>query len=136
MKYLLFALLSIGGALPAAAQSGVQNVHEVALTTNTRTQTISLCAGNGADNVTARTSSGTLGGAYAIEVYNIAASTDSIVCSQDVSLSSNAYSIWYGREVPAGIGVYYAVPPSTRPTRCMTKNSAAGCTRVTITQFK
>lgn len=135
MKYLLFALLSLAGALPAAAQSGVQNVHEVALTTTTRTQTINLCNSGGATDVTAQTSSGTLAGAFAVEVYNLAASTNTIVCGQDVSLSSAPSSVWYGREVPAGIGLYYAVPPSTRKTYCFTLNSG-GCTRATITQFK
>lgn len=135
MKYLLLALLSLAGAMPAAAQSGVQNVHEVALTTQTITQTINLCNSGGATDVTAATSSGTLAGAYAIEVYNLAASTNTIVCGQDAALSTAASSGWYGREVPAGIGVYYAVPPSTRKTRCFTLNSG-GCTRATITQFK
>lgn len=134
MKYLLFAVLSLVG-VSASAQSNVQNVHEVALTTTTITQTISLCATNGADDVTARTSSGTLAGAFAIEVYNIAASTVSIVCGQDVALSSTSTSVWYGREIPAGVGVYYAVPPSTRKTRCRTQDPT-GCTQVTITQLK
>jgi len=134
MRYLyLLALLAL--AAPASAQSGVQNVHEVALTTQTITQTINLCASDGALDVTAATSSGTIAGSFANEVYNIAGSTNTINCGQDVSLSTNAYSVWYGREVPAGIGVYYAVPPSTRKTRCMTQNSG-GCTRVTITQLK
>ena len=135
MKYLFITLLTLSGALPAAAQSGVQNVHEVALTTTTITQTISLCASGGAVDVTAATSSGTLAGAFAIEVYNLASSTVTINCGQDVSLSTAAGSAWYGREIPAGVGVYYAVPPSTRKTRCMTQNSG-GCTRVTITQLK
>lgn len=135
MKYAIIALLSMLGVIPASAQSGVQNVHEVALTTQTITQTINLCTSDGALDVTAATSSGTLAGAYAIEVYNIAASTVAVICGQDVSLSTNPYSVWYGREVSAGTGVYYAVPPSTRKTRCMTKNSG-GCTRVTITQLK
>ena len=135
MKYIIFALLSLASALPAAAQSGVQNVHEVALTTTTITQTISLCASGGAVDVTAATSSGTLAGAFAIEVYNLASSTVTINCGQDVALSTAAGSAWYGREGPAGVGVYSAVPPSTRKTRCMTQNSS-GCTRATITQLK
>ena len=133
MRYLY--LLVLLAAAPAAAQSNVQNVHEVALTTQTITQTINICNTNGALDVTAATSSGTLAGAFAIEVYNLAGSTSTVNCGQDVSLSTNVYSAWYGREVPAGIGVYYAVPPSTRKTRCMTQNSG-GCTRVTITQLK
>lgn len=135
MKYLAIAILALVGALPAAAQSGVQNVHEVALSTQSITQTINLCNSGGATDVTAATSSGTLAGAYAIEVYNLAASTNTIVCGQDAALSSAPSSAWYGREVPAGIGVYYAVPPSTRKTRCFTLNSG-GCTRATISQFK
>lgn len=135
MKYILFALLSLAGALPAAAQSGVQNVHEVALTTTTITQTISICASDGALDVTAATSSGTLAGAFAVEVYNLAGSTSTVNCGQDTALSTATTSAWYGREIPAGVGVYYAVPPSTRKTRCMTQNSS-GCTRSTITQFK
>lgn len=134
-RLMMIAGLLLTAAIPAAAQSGVQNVHEVALTTTTITQTINICASGGAVDVTAATSSGTLAGAFAIEVYNIGASTNTVNCGQDVSLSTNAYSAWYGREVPAGVGVYYAVPPSTRKTRCMTQNSG-GCTRVTITQFK
>lgn len=135
MRALVIAAFSIITAFPAFGQSGVQNVHEVALTTTTITQTINLCAANGADDVTARTSSGTLAGAFAIEVYNLAGSTNTINCGQDVSLSTASTSPWYGREIAAGIGVYYAVPPSTRKTRCMTQNSS-GCTRVTITQLK
>jgi hypothetical protein len=113
----------------------VQNVHEVALTTQTITQTINLCASGGRTDVTAATSSGTLSGAFAIEVYNPAVSTSTINCGQDVALSTAVTSVWYGREIPAGIGLYYAVPPSTRKTWCMTQNSG-GCTRVTITQLK
>ena len=135
MRYIIIAFLAMLGAIPAAAQSGVQNVHEVALSTGSITQTISLCASDGALDVTAATSSGTLAGAFAIEVYNIAASTNTINCGQDVSLSTAAGSAWYGREAIAASGLYYAVPPSTRKTRCMTQNSS-GCTRVTITQFK
>ena len=134
MRY-LYLLALLGVAAPAAAQSNIQYVREVALSTNTITQTISLCVANGADDVTARTSSGTLAGAFAVEVYNLAGSTSTINCGQDVSLSTASTSVWYGREVPAGVGVYYAVPPSTRKTRCMTQNSS-GCTQVTITQFK
>lgn len=134
MKYLISAFLALCVS-SASAQSNVQNVHEVALTTTTITQTISLCASGGATDVTAATSSGTLAGAWAVEVYNLAASTNTLNCGQDVSLSSTSTSAWYGREVPAGIGVYYAIPPSTRKTYCITQN-IAGCTRATVTQFK
>lgn len=137
MKILsLLGLTLLAMAAPAAAQvGGVQNVHEVALTTTTITQTINLCGSGGATDVTAATSSGTLAGAFAIEVYNLAASTVTINCGQDLSLSSTSTSAWYGREVPPGIGLYYAVPPSTRKTYCITQN-ATGCSRASITQFK
>ena len=135
MKYFLLAALSLV-AVSASAQSNVQNVREVALSTNTITQTINVCASGGAVDVTAGTSSGTLAGAFAIEVYNPSASTNTINCGQDVALSSAITSAWYGREVAAGVGVYYAVPPSTRKTRCITQSSVGGCTRATITQFK
>lgn len=135
MKYILAAVLAACAAVTASAQSNVQNVHEVALSTQSITQTINLCNSGGATDVTAATSSGTLAGAYAIEVYNLAASTSTVVCGQDIALSSAPSSVWYGREVPAGIGLYYAIPPSIRKTRCFTLNSG-GCTRATITQFK
>lgn len=134
MKYILLAILSLLG-VSASAQSNVQNVHEVAFSTKTLTQTINLCNSGGATDVTAGTSSGTIVGAYALEVYNLAASTNTIVCGQDVMLSSQPSSAWYGREIPAGIGLFYAIPPATRKTYCFTLNSG-GCTRVTVTQFK
>ena len=134
-KIMMIVSILLSVAVTASAQSGVQNVHEVATSTQSITQTINLCASDGAADVTAATSSGTLAGAFAVEVYNVAASTNTINCGQDTSLSISTSSVWYGREVLAGTGVYYAVPPSTRKTRCMTQNSS-GCTRVTITQFK
>ena len=135
MKYIIIALLAIIGALPASAQSNVQNVHEVALSSSSITQTINLCNTGGATNVTAATSSGTVGGAFAVEIYNPAASTSTLNCGQLVNVSSAVTNSWYGREIPAGVGVYYAVPPSTKPIFCITQN-AIGCTRATITQFK
>lgn len=132
MKYILWLLLT---AAPAGAQGNIQYVREVALSTNTITQTVNLCDTSGAADITAATSSGTLAGSFAIEVFNIAASTVTVCCGQDIMLSTNTNSAWYGREIAAGVGVMYAVPPSTRKTYCMTKN-ASGCTRVTVTQFK
>lgn len=132
MKTLLLLLL-----LPASAmaQQGVQVVHEVALSTNTITQTINLCNTDltGVD-VAARTSSGTLAGSFAIEVFNPAASTSTINCGFDVALTTNVYSSWYGREISAGAGVIWQIL-SSRKLYCMTQN-AVGCTRATITQAK
>lgn len=131
MKYLLLLLF----AAPAAAQSGVQNVHEVALTSSTIVQSINVCASDGALNVTNATSSGTLAGSFAVEIFNPAASTSTVNAGFDLSLSTNILSAWYGREIPAGTGVYFAVPPSIKPIRVMTQNSS-GCTRITVSQFK
>ena len=131
MKSLLVGLFFL--AVPASAQT-ITNVHEVALSTETRIQTINLCDTSGAGNVTALTSSGTLKGAFAIEVYTVAAATNTVNCGFDVNLSSNQYSAQYGREVPPGVGVYWGVQVG-RVLRCMTQNSG-GCTRVTITQAK
>lgn len=131
MKSLIFGLFFL--AVPVSAQT-ITNVHEVALSTETRIQTINLCDTSGAANVTSLTSSGTLKGAWGIEVYNVAAATVTINCGFDNNLSTNVYSAQYGREVPKGVGMYWGVQVG-RVLRCMTQN-AAGCTRVTITQLK
>lgn len=132
MKYLISLFLLLPCA--AHAQQGIQNVHEVATSTRTLTQTISICFNTNPVNVTAATSSGTIAGAFAIEVYNLASSTATLNCGQDLMLSTQPSSAWYGREVPAGVGLYYAVPPATRKTYCSTQNPG-GCNRVTVTQY-
>ena len=132
MKYLGILLLFC--ATKAAAQAGVQVVHEVAQSTNTITQSIWICSSNNALDVANATSTGTIAGAFAIEVYSPSASTVTINCGFDVNLSSALNSAWYGREVLAGTGVYWA-KLSKRILYCMTQNSS-GCTRATITQFK
>lgn len=133
MKYLLLLLLC-----PSAyAQSNIQNVHEVATSTGSITQTISLC-NTGASDVAAATSSGTLAGSFGIEVYNLAASTSTVNCGPNIAVSTNQGSAFYGREVPAGSGVYWGIA-STRKLYCLTQNSSGvggSCTRVTITQLK
>lgn len=131
MKNILFLLLLPCGV---GAQQGVQVVHEVATSTNTITQTISLCASGGVTDVANATSSGTLNGAFGVEVYNPNASTSTIVCGFDVALSSQVYSVWYGREVLAGIGVLWQ-KLSNRKLYCETLNSS-GCTQAVITQVK
>jgi len=109
-------------------------VHEVAQSTNSIIQTINICNTDGALDVANATSSGTLAGHFAIEVYNIAGSTSTVNCGFDVDLSTNLYSAKYGREVAAGIGVSWQ-KLSNRKLYCMTQNSG-GCTRATITQMK
>lgn len=131
MKYLLGLILFI--PCMARAQQGVQVVHEVATSTNSITQTINLLAATVTD-VATTTSSGTLGGYFAIEAYNPATSTSTVNCGFDLSLSTTIGNAWYGREVPAGVGVYFAVL-SPRKLYCMTQNSV-GATRLTVTQFK
>lgn len=133
MKYLL-SLILLSLCASAHAQQGIQNVHEVATSTNSITQTISLCGSAGAVDVANATSSGTLAGAFAIEVYNLNSSTSTVNCGFDPMLSTTATSVWYGREVLAGIGVYWA-KMSFRKLYCATQNSG-GCTNVTITQMK
>ena len=127
------AFLLFVAAVPVAAQSGVQNVHEVALSTNTIIQTVSVSTGATGADVAKATSSGTLAGYFAIEVYNPVSSGGTLVCGFDISLSATLSSAWYGREIAAGSGVYWAVP-SSRKLFCL--STAATPTRATITQFK
>lgn len=130
MKYLLLLLLCPN----AFAQSNVQNVHEVATSTGSITQTINVCATSKAIDVAATTSSGTLAGAFAIEVYNLASSTNSVICGPNIAVSTDPFNAFYGREVPAGVGVYWGIT-SARKLYCWTAN-LLGCTRATITQLK
>lgn len=129
MRYLY--LLVLLAAAPAAAQSNVQVVHEVATSTQSITQTISIC--DTRLDVAAATSSGTLAGHFAVEVYNVAASTQIVLCGFDSSLSASVVSPWYGREVAAGTGVTWK-KLSNRILYCI--NAIAGCSRAVITQMK
>lgn len=128
MKF-LFLFLAL---LPCSISAQVVDMHEVAKSTETRVQSVNVC--NVTLDVANATSSGTLSGAFAIEVYNVAAATNTINCGFDANLSTNVYSAQYGREVPAGVGVYWGVI-SKRKLYCLSQNSA-GCTRATVTQFK
>lgn len=136
MKYLLGLFLLL--PLSAHAQQGIQNVHEVATSTTSVIQSIAICATGGANSgvvdVAAATSTGTVAGAFAIEVYNLASSTNTVNCSFDQSLSTASTSAWYGREVVAGAGVYWA-KMSYKKLYCMTQNSS-GCTTITVSQLK
>ena len=131
-KIMMIAGLFLAAAVPAGAQSGVQNVHEVATSTNSITQTISICGTTRLD-VAAATSSGTLAGHFAIEVFNVAASSQTVVCGFDSSLSNDVTSAWYGREVAPGSGTIWQ-KLSNRILYCI--NAISGCTRATITQMK
>lgn len=142
MKYLISIFLLIPCA--AYAQQGIQNVHEVANSTGSITQTEIICSSGpyraaggtntGVVDVANNTSSGTLSGYFGIEVYNLTASTNSLACGFDLMLSTTSGSVWYGREVPAGVGLYWAVQAG-RKLYCATLNPT-GCTYATVTQLK
>lgn len=137
MKILL-ASIALFLSLPLHAQyGGPTNVREVANSTNTITQTISLCNVSGTPAVTDvanATSSGTLQGSWGIEVANLAASTSTLNCGFDLMLSTDAGNAWYGREITAGSSIIWQVG-SWRKLYCLTQNNN-GCTRATITQVK
>jgi len=126
-----FFLLAL---VPSCSADNPIPVHEVATSTASITQTCSLCVTDGVKDIAAKTSSGTLAGYFAIEVYNPSSSTNTVNCGFDLSLSTQIGSVWYGREVPAGVGVYFAAQ-SGRKLYCETQNSV-GCTQLTITQMK
>lgn len=134
MKRILIAFGLLTGLTGYAhSQAGVQIVHEVAQSTSSIIQTINLC-NTGPVDVAVATSSGTLAGHFALEVYNPTASTNTVNCAFDISVSTNIYSVWYGREIFAGGSVLWQ-KLSNRKLWCLTQNSG-GCTRVTITQMK
>lgn len=135
MKLLFTAIIAWCAWLPMSQASAQQKqpVQEVA-GDHGNAQTISLCASNGALDMTNATSSGTINGSFSIEIYNLAASTVTINCGFDASVSSTSTSGYYGREVAPGIGVTYQVRLPTVKPFCMTQNSS-GCTRVTVTQL-
>ena len=91
MKKILAALCLLFFAKVGNAQ-GAQIVREVAQSTNTIVQTINLCQTDGAVDPTSLTSSGTVPGYWAVEVYNPVASTTTVNAGFDVSLSSNINS--------------------------------------------
>lgn len=113
-------------------------VQEVA-SDNGVAQTISVCDTDGSLDVTNATSSGTISGAFAVEVFNLAASTDTLNCGFSPSVSSATSSAWYGREIAAGIGVTWQLRQNigspVRKVYCRTQDQN-GCTRATITQLK
>ena len=127
MNFLLFLFLGM-----ASAQS-VQVVHEVAQSTQTVVQAVDVSSYT-PTNVSAATSSGTIAGTFAIEVYNLAANSNTINCGFSTSLSTISTNAWYGREVAPGTGVIYQVLSKT-PLYCMTQSITA-TTRATITQLK
>jgi len=127
-----FIALLIPALLYAQQNFAVQEVGEF----DGSIYTINICTTDGALDVTNKTTGGTIAGAFAVEVYNLAASTNTVNCSFSSSLSTASASGYYGREVPKGIGVVWQIrQKSTRKLYCMTQNPD-GCTRATITQIK
>lgn len=133
MKKILLLVGLIALAKTAAAQTNDLIVHEVGVSTRSVVRTVSVCAT--VLDVTNATSSGTVAGAFSIEIYNIAASTNTINCGYDASVSTDSTSANYGREIVAGQGVVWQVELPNRLPRCLSQNSS-GCTRTTITQIK
>ena len=83
MKYLLGLFLLI--PCVASAQQGIQNVHEVAIGTNTIVQTVDVDSQTPTD-VAATTSSGTVGGYFAIEVF-----TRRLTRTRSIAASTSAF---------------------------------------------
>lgn len=138
MRYLISLLFLV--PVCAHAQQGTQNVHIVYSSTNTIIQTATLCVTDGATIITAKTSSGTLAGYQAIEVYNPDTSTTTAVCGFDPMLSTQTWSAWYGIEISTvGANVpnvsRFFYTPSSSPLYCETKNSS-GCQPITVIQYK
>ena len=127
-------ILLFGLACSASAQQGITNVHEVANSTQSIIQTITMSATSAKLDVAASVSSAPVGGYFAIEVYNTAGSGTTLNCGFDVSNSTTLASAWYGREIPAGIGVYFATPQH-RKVYCGQQATVTGV-RATISLFK
>src|SRR3990167_7145171 len=100
--------------LPMSLSAQVSVVREVAQSTSTVVHTVSISSGNPGPaiarvDVAAESSTGTVSGYWAIEVYNLAANTVTLNCGFDVCLSTTSSSACYGREVPPGVGVLWQV---------------------------
>ena len=95
-----------------------------------------------ATDVTAATSSGTINGTWAVEVYNNS-STSTINCGFSPSVSNSSMTAaglaWYGREVLPKIGMYWAFRQGkgspAKNVYCKPQ-AVDGATVVTVTQFK
>lgn len=142
MAVLLFVLYILIPMAEVHGQFQQQSVQETA-NQDGNVQSVNICASGGAVDVTAATSTGTISGAFAVEVYNLAASTSTLNCGFTLNVTSASTNAWYGREIPAGVGIYFGLRQNIvstataglRKLYCMTQNSS-GCTRATITQVK
>lgn len=141
LKLAVALLAVLAGTVIAGQQFAVQEVADG----DGVVQTIWLCStdSGGSLDVTNATSSGTIAGAFAVEVYNPATSTSTVNCGLDVMVSTAISSAWYGREIVAANGITWQYRQGTatgaamklKKVYCGTQNPS-GCTRVTITQFK
>ena len=127
----IFSLLAIN----AQAQQLV--VQEVAMLDG-NIQTVNV-ASQTATDMTAATSTGTIAGAFAVEIYNINGSTNTINCGFSPSVSTVTTSGWYGREVLAGSAMTWqlrqGIGSPVKKVYCLTQNTG-GITRATVTQMK
>ena len=128
MKSLIILLLAV-----SAQAQNTTDVHEVAKSTQTQIQTISISS-SAAIDVEAQMSSAPTSGYFALEVYNLSGNTPTLNCSFDVCVSTDSTNACYGREIAPGNGVYWAVGRN-RKLRCRTQSTTAA-TRATISVFK
>lgn len=128
MKYLIAAIL----LFPCATRAqSFTSVHQIYLTTSTIVQTVSVTSAT-ATNVASATSSGTLSGYYAIELYNPLGGY-LVNYGFDPMVSTQIASVWYGRELSTGAAITLFVPSYT-PVYVKTQKISA--TNLTVTQYK
>jgi len=104
-------------------------------------QSVLLDTGKATD-VTAATSSGTLSGVWAVEVYNTS-STGTVQCGFSPSVTSSSQTAaglaWYGREILPKVGMYWAFRQGkgspAKNVYCKPQ-AVDGGTVVTVTQVK
>lgn len=128
----LFVALFLSVCLKAdvwAQASGLVSTQEKAYLA--QVEKVSVDASDAVD-VASSTTSGSLSGSWAIEVYNVDTST-SAVCAFRTDVTANPDSATAGRPVPASSSVYWAVNNSQEVLYCI---SSAGTLNLIISQFK
>lgn len=126
-KYFLAGLL-----LTATSAFAIMEVHEVA-NHEAVSQTIDVSSVT-PTNMTSATSSGTLAGAFQVEIYNVSV-TSPISCGFSSSVSTISSEAWYGREITMKKEHLFQINPSTISVFCLT-HSTNTSTRATVTQFR
>lgn len=121
-------------ALPASvAAQGVGYTQEVATSTGT-IYTITVTTAS--LDVMSAVPNGKLNGAYAVEVFNLASSTQTINCAYDSNVSTTSTSNFYGREVPVGQGMVWQVLQGKISVFCRSQGVTVGGIRATVTQVR